>query len=38
MALWATQLAVVARSFGDKLGRELTADDVEPVMIPMATT
>ena len=31
MALWATQLAVVARGFADKLGRELTVDDVEPV-------
>ena len=31
MALWATQLAVVARAFGETLGREVTADDVEPV-------
>ncbi len=31
MALWATQLAVVARGFADKLGRELMVDDVEPV-------
>ncbi len=31
MALWATQLAMAAREFGETLGRELTADDIEPV-------
>ncbi len=31
MALWATQLAMAARGFGATLGRELTADDIEPV-------
>ena len=31
MVLWATQLAVAARGFGETLGRELTADDIEPV-------
>ncbi len=31
MALWATQLAMAARDFGETLGRELTADDMEPV-------
>ena len=31
MALWAVQLAMAAREFGQTLGRELTADDNEPV-------
>lgn len=31
MALWATQLAMGARAFGETLGREMTADDIEPV-------
>ena len=31
MALWATQMAVAARGFGETLGRELTAADIEPV-------
>ncbi|BBX98288.1 6-aminohexanoate-cyclic-dimer hydrolase [Mycobacterium lacus] len=31
MALWATQLALAARGFSDTLGREVTADDIEPV-------
>lgn len=31
MALWATQAAMAARDFGVALGRELTADDFEPV-------
>ncbi|MGI9028445.1 MAG: amidase [Ilumatobacteraceae bacterium] len=31
MALWATQLAMNARNYGETLGRELTADDIEPV-------
>ncbi|MGH9270576.1 MAG: amidase, partial [Ilumatobacteraceae bacterium] len=31
MALWATQMAMAARRFGETLGRELTAADVEPV-------
>ncbi|OBI69316.1 amidase [Mycobacterium sp. E796] len=31
MALWATQLAMAARGFGETLGREVTADDIEPV-------
>ncbi|QLL08256.1 amidase [Mycobacterium vicinigordonae] len=31
MALWATQLAMAARGFGQILGRALTADDIEPV-------
>jgi amidase len=31
MALWATQLAMAVRGFGQILGRELTADDIEPV-------
>ena len=31
MALWATQMAIAARGFGETLGRELTADDIEPV-------
>lgn len=31
MALWATQLALAAREIGAVLGREVTADDMEPV-------
>ena len=31
MALWATQMAMAARDFGKTLGREVTADDIEPV-------
>jgi amidase len=31
MALWATQLALAARDFSRTLGREVTADDIEPV-------
>jgi amidase len=31
MALWATQMAMAARGFGETLGREVTADDIEPV-------
>lgn len=31
MALWATQMAMGVRGFGRTLGRELTADEVEPV-------
>lgn len=31
MALWATQLAMAARGFSETLGREVTADDIEPV-------
>jgi amidase len=31
MALWSTQMAMAAREFGTTLGRELTADDIEPV-------
>jgi amidase len=31
MALWAVQLAMAARGFGETLGREMTADDIEPV-------
>ena len=31
MALWVTQMAMAAREFGVKIGRELTADDIEPV-------
>jgi len=31
MALWATQMAMGVRGFGQTLGRELTAHDVEPV-------
>ena len=31
MALWATQMAMAAAGFGATLGRELTADDIEPV-------
>jgi amidase len=31
MALWATQMAMAARGFGQTLGREVTADDIEPV-------
>ncbi len=31
MALWATQMAMAVRGFGETLGRELTQDDVEPV-------
>jgi amidase len=31
MALWAVALAMAARGFGETLGRELTADDIEPV-------
>lgn len=31
MALWATQMAMAARGFGETLGREITADDIEPV-------
>jgi amidase len=31
MALWATQMAMAARGFGETLGREMTVDDIEPV-------
>jgi amidase len=31
MALWATQMAMAARGVGETLGREVTADDFEPV-------
>lgn len=31
MAMWATNLAMAARSFGDVIGRPLTEDDMEPV-------
>jgi len=31
MALWATQMAMAARGFSETLGREVTADDIEPV-------
>ncbi|HWF28766.1 MAG TPA: amidase [Mycobacterium sp.] len=31
MVLWATQMAMAARGFGETLGRETTADDIEPV-------
>ena len=31
MALWATQLAMAVRGFSETLGREVTADDIEPV-------
>jgi amidase len=31
MALWAVQLAMAARGFSETLGREMTADDIEPV-------
>ena len=31
MALWATQMAMAARGFGETLGREVTEDDLEPV-------
>ncbi len=31
MALWATQMAMGAKAFGETLGREVTADDLEPV-------
>jgi amidase len=31
MALWATQMAMGVRGFGQTLGRELTSDEVEPV-------
>ena len=31
MALWATQMAMAAREFSETLGREVTADDIEPV-------
>jgi amidase len=31
MVLWAVQLAMAARGFGETLGREMTADDIEPV-------
>jgi amidase len=31
MALWATQMAMGVRGFGETLGREMTADDIEPV-------
>ncbi|MCV7378711.1 amidase [Mycobacterium alsense] len=31
MALWATQMAMAARGFGETLGREMTAADIEPV-------
>lgn len=31
MALWATQLAMAARGFGRTLGREVTAEEIEPV-------
>jgi amidase len=30
-AQWATQLAMGARAFGETLGRQMTADDIEPV-------
>ena len=31
MALWATQMAMGARGFGETLGREVTEEDLEPV-------
>lgn len=31
MALWATQMAMGLRAFAERIGRELTVDDVEPV-------
>jgi amidase len=31
MALWATQMAMAARGVTETLGREVTADDIEPV-------
>ena len=31
MALWAAQLAMAAAAYGERLGRPLTEDDVEPV-------
>ncbi|ORX12865.1 amidase [Mycobacterium szulgai] len=31
MALWCTQLAMAAREYSQTLGREVTADDIEPV-------
>lgn len=31
MALWVTQMAMAARGFGETLGREVTAQDIEPV-------
>jgi amidase len=31
MALWATNMAMATKGFGQTLGRELTEDDVEPV-------
>ncbi len=31
MALWATQMAIAVRGFGETLGREVTAADIEPV-------
>jgi amidase len=31
MGLWATQMAMAARAISQKLGREVTADDIEPV-------
>jgi amidase len=31
MVLWSTQLAMAARGFGETLGREVTADDIELV-------
>jgi amidase len=31
MALWATQMAMAARAIGEKIGREVTANDMEPV-------
>ena len=31
MALWATQMALAVKGFGQTLGRELTEDEVEPV-------
>lgn len=31
MALWATQMAMAARGIGEKIGREVTANDMEPV-------
>ena len=30
MALWATQMAMATREFSETLGREVTADDIEP--------
>jgi amidase len=31
MAMWATNMAMATKGFGTTIGRELTADDVEPV-------